>query len=297
MELRHLRYFVTAAEEGSISRAAARLNISQPAVSRQLRDLEEEFGVRLFDREPSGLRLTESGETALTHARDLLRRALAMTNTLQQSGRKVRKSLRVGFIPTALPGFLADGLRRFNAEHDQTCVQIREMNPRDQEAALRAGELDLALLGTACPEVKREFATAPILKSPLSVVLPDHHLLALRKSVDLIELAGESFVSLHERHFPGRPEMMADLGERIGTALEVGVKAAGLSEALGMVAGGAGVAVLPADVDHLPHPGVVFVKMRSPRVQLTASAAWRKHDPDPEVVKLVALLKESARQK
>jgi len=297
MELRHLRYFVTAAEEGSISRAAARLNISQPAVSRQLRDLEEELGVKLFTRNAQGLTVTESGETALTHARDLLRRAKNMTEVLKRSSRGVRKSLHVGFIPTALPGFLADGMRRFNEQHDNTCVQIREMNPREQEAALRAGELDLALLGTACPGVKREFATTPILKASLSIVLPDHHLLALRKSIDLSELEGESVVSLHERHFPGRPELMADLGERAGYSLDVRVKAAGLSEALGMVAGGAGVAVLPADADQLPHPGVVFVRMSNPRIYLTSSAVWRKSDPDADVLELVGYLKAAAKRK
>jgi DNA-binding transcriptional LysR family regulator len=169
------------------------------------------------------------------------------------------------------------------------------MNPREQEAALGKGEIDLALLGAAGPEVKRRFATASILRIPLSIVLPKNHLLALRKSIDLIELEEESFVSLHERNFPGRPQLIADLSDKAGFAIEVSVKVDGLSEALGMVAGGAGVAVLPADVDRLPHPGVVFVRMRHPRVYLTSSAAWRKEDTDPEVEKLVEHLKMAGR--
>jgi len=275
MELRHLRYFVTAAEEGSISRAAARLHISQPAVSRQLRDLEEELGVKLFAREAQGLTVTEDGETALTHARDLLRRANAMTTAFKRRQAKTPKTIHVGFIPTALPGFLADGMRRFNEQHPGTCVQIREMSPREQKTALGKGEIDLALLGAPSPEVKRRFATASILRTPMSIVLPKNHLLALRKSIDLNELEGEPFVSLHERNFPGRPQLIADLSDKAGFAIEVSVKVDGLSEALGMVAGGAGVAILPADVDRLPHPGVVFVRMRHPRIYLTSSAAWR----------------------
>ncbi len=295
MELRHLRYFVTAAEEGSVSRAAARLNISQPAVSRQLRDLEDELGVKLFERQPQGLRVTESGETALTHARDLLRRANIMVSALKRLSDKPRKALRVGFIPTALPGFLAEGMRRFNERQSGVCVQIREMSPRQQETGLRGGELDLALIGTVCPELKKQFATASIHKTPLCVVLPDHHLLALRKSIDLTELADESFVSLNERHFPGRPELIRELSERAGFPIDVGVKADGLSEALGMVAGGAGVAVLPEDLDRLPHPGVVLVKMRKPRMQLTFSAAWRRNETEPAVAELVELLKKASR--
>lgn len=293
MELRHLRYLVTAAEEGSISRAAARLNISQPAVSRQLRDLEEELGAKLFVREAHGLSVTEDGETALTHARDLLRRANALTSAFKQRRARPKTTLHVGFIPTALPGFLAEGMRRFNEAHADTCVQIREMSPRQQEKALDDQEIDVALLGTPCPDVKRRYATASILRTPLSVVLPDHHLLALRKSIELKELEGEVFVSLHERHFPGRPQLIAELSEKAGFPIEISVKADGLSEALGMVAGGAGVAVLPADVDRLPHPGVVFVRMRKPRIYLTSAAVWKKEDSAPGVELLVDCLREA----
>ena len=297
MELRHLRYFVTAAEEGSISRAAARLNISQPAVSRQLRDLEDELGVKLFTREARGLNVTEDGETALTHSRDLLRRANAMSAAFKGRNAQPRKTLHVGFIPTALSGFLVNGMRRFNAMHPDICVQIREMSPRQQETALVHGEIDLALLGTPCPEVKRRFATANILRVPMCIVLPNHHLLALRKSIDLAELEGESFVSLHERHFPGRPQLIADLGEKAGFALEVSIKAHGLSEALGMVAGGAGVAVLPSDVERLSHPGVVFVKMRRPQIHLTSAAAWRREENENEVRLLVTAIQSAAKEK
>ena len=98
MELRHLRYFVMAAEEANISRAAARLNVSQPAVSRQIRDLEAEWDVQLFAREPQGLRLTPAGEVALTQARDILSRALQLGEALRPfSATNRRVTLKVGF--------------------------------------------------------------------------------------------------------------------------------------------------------------------------------------------------------
>lgn len=291
IELRHLKYFVTIAEEGSVSRAAERLNISQPAVSRQLRDLEDELGTPLFDRSSQGPTLTGSGETALLHAKDLLRRANDLMSALKPREEQSRKVLKVGYIPTALTGFLADGMRKFNESNENTCVQIREINPAQQETALREGELDLALLGSACPELQKDYSISPILRVALSVLLPDNHLLALRKSIDLIELADETFVSLNERDFPGRPEMLAELSEKARFPIKVGVKAEGLSEALGMVAGGAGIAVLPEDVANMPHPGVVFVKMKRPRIFLESSAVWKKHGPEPEVVELVGVLK------
>ena len=293
MELRHLRYFVMAAEERNISRAAARLNISQPAVSRQIRDLEGELGVPLFDRESTGLKLTEAGEAALSHARDLLRRAEGLEAAMEVFKRNPKRALRIGFIPTALPGFLARALRVFNQQHDDVCTQIREMSPLDQERALREGEIDVALLGSPCPQLVEEFEGETILTTPMAIVLPDDHLLALRKSIDLAELEGEPFVSLHERNFPGRPAMIADLSKRAGITLDVRMKAEGLQELLGLVAGGAGVGVLPGDVDQLPHPGVVFVKMRKPKLQLKSAALWRADRESPELLGLVALLKEA----
>ena len=296
MELRHLRYFVMAAEERNISRAAARLNISQPAVSRQIRDLEQELGIALFERESSGLHLTEAGQTALLHAQDLLRRARPtdLATAMEVFKQPSKRALRVGFIATALPGFLTASLRTFNRSHHGVCTQIRELSPLQQEQALRAGEIDIALLGTPCPELKKEFRTEVILKTPMAIVLPDDHLLALRKSIDLAELADEPFVSLHEKHFPGRPALLADLCERAGFTAKVRLKAAGLQELLGLVGGGAGVGVLPEDVHQLPHPGVVFVKMRKPRLNLTSSAVWRQDQESTDLLELIALLKSSA---
>ena len=118
MELRHLRYFVMAAAERNISRAASRLSISQPAVSRQIRDLEAELGVTLFDRESDGLHLTDAGETALAHAKDLLRRTTDLELAMDVFKQPSKRSLRIGFIATALPGFLASSLRTFNRSHD-----------------------------------------------------------------------------------------------------------------------------------------------------------------------------------
>ena len=296
MELRHLRYFVMAAAEQSISRAAARLNISQPAVSRQIRDLEEELGVMLFDRDSHGLNLTEPGQTALSHAKDVLRRAGDLKLAMDVFNRPTRETIRIGFIATALPGFLAGAMRRFNQQRSDVCIQIREMSPVEQEKALREGEIDLALLGTPCPQLASEFRVEPILKTPMAIVLPDDHLLSLRKSVDLAELAGEPFVSLHEKNFPGRPALLSDLCGRAGFVADVVQKADGLQEMLGLVAGGAGVGVLPQDASQLPHSGVVFVKMRRPTHTLVSSAVWKREGESRALKEMVDLLKSGAKK-
>lgn len=292
MELRHLRYFVMAAEEANISRAASRLNVSQPAVSRQIKDLEEELGLPLFLRERNGLRLTEGGSSALAHAREILRQSNTMVEAMDAlASREKAVSVKVGFLPTALPGFLADGMRRFNREYKDQSVQIFEMPPSKQEEALRNGEIDLALIGEVSPEVKRDFNVATIRRTELAMVVPDDHRLAKRKSVDLSEFRDDTFATLHEKQFPGRPEMMAEMFSKAGISPDVTMRASGLSELLGLVGGGSLVAMAPADLVQLPHSGVVFLKLRKPKLTMLFSAAWRKTGDQSGVEALVELMK------
>lgn len=137
-----------------------------------------------------------------------------------------------------------------------------------------------------CVFVKRK----PMLKTPIAAVLPDSHPLARRKSIDLAELSEERFVSLDQKFFPGRPQLMEELGKRAGFSPDIRFFARGFSELLGLIAGGAGVAVLPADVAQLPHPQVVFLTLRRPRFSLVSSAAWRKADEDEIFLELITLL-------
>lgn len=283
-----------AAEETNISRAAARLNVSQPAVSRQIKDLEAELGVKLFEREHNGLRITEAGGTALAHARELLRQSSTMIEAMQAFAKRGQVvSIKVGFLPTALPGFLAEGMRKFNRTYQNVCVQIFEMTPSEQEDALRDGRIDVALIGDPCPEIRRDFFVETVRKTEMAIVVPDDHRLAKRKSVDLAELGNDTFVSLDEKHFPGRPQMMADMFSKAGINPEVTIRANGLSELLGVVGGGAGVAMAPADLNQLPHGGVVFLKMKKPRLTLLFSAAWRKGSGEEAVETFVKVLQES----
>jgi len=130
-----------------------------------LRGLKEALGIDLFRRKAHGLDITEDREAALTHDRDLLRMVKLMTETFKCHHKIQRKTIQVGFIPAALTGFLANGKRLFNSENPDTCVQIRKMSPRQQEKALVESEINLALLDTACPEVKRRFEHVDLLDS------------------------------------------------------------------------------------------------------------------------------------
>jgi DNA-binding transcriptional LysR family regulator len=199
-------------------------------------------------------------------------------------------TIRVAYLPTALPVFLADGLLQFRKAYGDTCVIISEMTPREQATALADGTIDLALLGEPWPEIKKSFSTEVLHKTTVGLALPQGHGLASRKSLDLTDLRDEVFVSLSEDRFPTRPQMMEKLFSKAGFEPRVLMKANGLSELLGMVASGIGLALVPMEMDRLATSGVVFVPLKRPRHSLHFTAAWREGTCAPFVKVLVGFL-------
>lgn len=296
MELRHLRYFVMAAEEENISHAAARLHVSQPAVSRQIHNLEDELGVRLFDRAQHGLVLTPAGQAALPQAQAILRQTLFLEQSMHHLRTQEKTaSLKIGFIPSALPGLLAEALKTYNRTHPHVCAKIFEMTPREQERALAKNEIDLALLGAPRAVLRERYQHRPIREAHMAIVVSAEHPLAHRQSLDLAELGAETFLSLDEEHFPRRHKSISTLFAKAGIKPKIALHASGLTELLGLVGAGVGIALIPDDVSKLAHPGVVFIKMRRPVFKLASAAVWRKTPQRPEIEDLVDLL-ESAGQ-
>lgn len=283
MELRHLRYFVTVAEELNISRAAARLRISQPAVSRQLRDLEQELGVELLHRGNSKLKLTDAGEAFLAHARDLLRRSNNAATEMARFRPKAKRQFTVGYLAPIL-ATLTPALRTFGQKHPEVEVVLREMAPADQVKALRAGHIDLALPGNTCPELANEFELVELEHIPFEVVLPDHHLLALRKRIALAELKDDPFIGFDESRFPGRNEVICQACQQAGFTPRLVHRVESLSALLAKVAAGDGVTLTPREVGQLPHPGAVLVPLKPPVPSVISAAVFRKGETKPLLV-------------
>src|ERR1041385_8343418 len=294
MELRHLRYFVTVAEELNISRASARLRISQPAVSRQLRDLEGELRVALFIREKHGLKLTPAGQSFLAHARDLLRRSGDAVKEMAAFSEQAKESLTVGYIAPVLSSILTPALRSFSQAHPHTEVVLREMTPGEQVKALRAGRIDLALLGNPCAELDLEFTMTVLTRLPLQAVLPDNHLLALRKRLALSELEGESFIGFSEETFPGRNDAICAGCQSAGFTPRFKHYVENLTALPALVAAGKGVTLAPAEVSQLPHPQAVFVPLTPPAPTVVSAAARRKDDPNPLLLELLECCRNGA---
>jgi DNA-binding transcriptional LysR family regulator len=287
MELRHLRYFVTVAEELNVSRASARLRISQPAVSRQLRDLEQELGVELFARGKSKLKLTPAGEAFLAHARDLLRRSNEAAKEMEQFRPQTGRTVTVGYIAPVLASMLTPALRVFGQKSPEVEVVLREMAPGEQVKALREGKIDLALPGNSCPALSDEFEVVVLGQIPFEAVLPDNHLLALRKRIALAELKDETFIGFDEEEFPGRNDVICAVCQEAGFTPRLRYRVASLSALLAKVAAGNGVTLTPKEVGQLPHPGAVLIPLKPPVTSVNSTALFRKGEPNPALVDLM----------
>lgn len=286
MEIRHLKYFCTAAEEGSISRAARRLFVSQPAVSRLIHDMEEELGGPLFQRSRQGLQLTAAGERLLGYARQILclfNEALTMT----AHGGTPERTVHIGFLSASLTSYIAPMLGRLRELCPGVTVKLHELLPGEQIERLRKRVVDLALLGSPCGSVKDEFATALLRQLPQNVILPAKHRLARRKDIALEDLRTETFVGFNEDVFPGRNQMIQRSCAAAGFAPQLGSQAEGLVALLGMVGSGGGVSIVPNEVASLPHPGVVFRPLRDHMAPEQFSVVWRRDDTRPMVRCLV----------
>jgi DNA-binding transcriptional LysR family regulator len=294
MEFHQLRYFVAAAEELSMSRAAERVHVSQPALSRQIALLEDEIGVLLFDRVKKRIHLTDAGRFFLGKARQLLCDAESGIQRTREEFGGVRRTLRLGFIGPFLDDLVTPAVREFQQRHAKSKVSLFDLPPSAQIERLRKHELDAAILGNIEDHERAEFSIRRISKHKMAVVLPEDHKLAGRKSIKLAELKIDEWVSLSDTFFPGRREFLTNIGQQAGFLPRITAELDSLPLMLAAVATGGGVGIIPAHARKLPHAGCVFVEFTKPSVTTQLLLVLTKQAPTPELAGLVTLLAERA---
>jgi DNA-binding transcriptional LysR family regulator len=292
MELRHYRYFLAAAEELNISKASRRLNVSQPAMSRLIRDLEDELGAPLFKRERFGIALTPSGETFLSYARQILDLSNEATRVLRNQPAHM-PTITIGFITSSLGSFFGAALKSIRDAHPDLMVKIHELSPADQVKALHKSQIDIALIGNPCGSVHDEFDTCVLFEMPMEAVLPVGHRLAKRKRLTLKELKYDDFIGYSEESFPGRNQTIINACRVAGFKPTLNYQADSLVEVLTLIGAGTGVCLMPADVVSLPHPGTVFLPIREKLEPIRFTAAWRRDDDRSVIDELIICLKDA----
>ena len=195
MDLRHLHYFVTVAEESGVGRAAARLHISQPPLTRQIRKLEEEIGATLFIRRKQGMQLTEAGQFFLKEARRILSLSQRAVEMAQAVGRGEAGRLEIAYVAPVFHGFLPRAIRAFRKRFPHAELGIREMESYQQVQELLDKRIDLGCPGVPFPGLEDQLVFEQVNEVRLYVALPPGHPLARRREVALRALSDEVFIS------------------------------------------------------------------------------------------------------
>ena len=294
MEFHQLRYFVAAAEELSISRAANRLHVTQPALSRQVAVLEEELGVALFDRIKKRIHLTEAGRFFLPKARQLICDAETSLQQVQEQFGNAKRTLRLGLLSIFMDDLVAPAVREFRQRHPKTQVSLFELSPRAQLDRLREHELDAAMLGNLEESDRQQFSVHRLSRNHMAAVLPDDHPLAAKKTIKLSALAKERWISLSDSLFPGRRELMRRICGQAGFEPNIVSELDSISMILGAVATGDGVAILPSHAQKLPHTGSVFVKLAAPVPYTDLYMVMPRGEVCREIATLTTLIEEHA---
>ncbi len=253
MELRHLRYFVAVAEAENVSRAALRLHVSQPALSRQVRDLEDELAFPLFERTAKSLRLTEAGRAFLGEARAVLQRAEEAVKSARAIYSGARGEVHIGYAPSPTVRILPPTLRSFQAQAPQVRVKLHDLSTEEMLAGVREGKLQVAFLVRPTRAMLRGVRFEDLACDPMRLAVPPGHRFARVRSVPLAQAAQEPLVAYSRRDYPeyheyldrlfarvnARPRIVEehDSGTSLIAAIEAGSGAAIVADSMSCIAG------------------------------------------------------------
>jgi DNA-binding transcriptional LysR family regulator len=297
MELRHVRYFVAVAEELHFGRASARLRIAQPALSRQIRQLEEEVGADLFDRAARTLELTAAGREFFDGARETLALAERTIYRARRAHGEEAGRLSVAFVPPMLESPEAVRiLRRFHDRHPAVRVSVSALQTVEQWDALRRGRVQVGFLYHASEEPG--LVCTPLWRQEILLAVPSAHRLARETgSVPLAEVASEPFLWFERAAAPFPHDLIRQLFEARGLTMRVVEEVASEEARLSLVAGGLGVTLVPGTADGPGRPGVSFRRVQEidfgVQVFAVHEGGRRSRVVDAFVVEMRAALEES----
>jgi len=265
VELRHLRYFVTVAQERNFTRAAEKLHIAQPPLSRQIQQLEEELGLPLFDRDSRPLRTTDAGRLLFEHATQVLERVEGMRTLMRRMRSAERPRFVIGFVSSTIYAALPNLIRRFRAAVPEVDLSLVEMTSLEQIAALKDGRIDVGFgrIRFDDPAVRRDV----LREERLVAALPLSHPLAARKGpVSLAELAGEPLIVYPRQPRPSYADQVISLFHDHGLEPLIVHEARELQTAVGLVAAEVGIAIVPLSVQRLRSDDVVYREFDDPSI-------------------------------
>jgi DNA-binding transcriptional LysR family regulator len=289
MELRHLRYFLALAEELSFTRAAERVGIAQPPFSQQIRALEQEMGVRLVDRTPRRVVLTEAGTVFAERARFILSRVGEAVVVTQQIGRGLSGHICVGFTESGcFHPAVTRTLLEFRQAYPALHVTLQENKSTNLVAMIREGTVDAAFIRPPF-EADEVVAYTPLLHEKMVVAVPRGHRLASRKATTLAGLSEEVFVFYHRDVRPGLTDTVIAACERSGFRPRLSQEAPQLTSTLNLVAAGLGISIVPESLKHLRTNDIVYLRLTGDAPQAALGVASRADGRSAAVGNFIAV--------
>ena len=286
MELRHLRYFVAVAEERNFTRAAERLHIAQPPLSRQIQQLEEYLGVALIEKGSRPLKLTEAGQFFLAHAKPLLDQVRDLKAMTQRVG-KLERTLSVGFVASTLYGLLPDIIRRYRERHPEVEVTLQEMTTVDQLKALKEGRIDVGFgrIKSEDPSIRR----IRLRDERMVVALPSGHRLAQRQDgLRLVDLLHEPLLVYPKAPRPSFADQVLAAFSEANLMPDHVTEVRELQIAMGLVAAGQGISIVPESVQGMHHRNVAYRAIEDKHAFSPVLFSVRHMDRSPELENMLA---------
>jgi len=289
MELRHLRYFVAVGEEQHFGRAAQRLRVAQPALSRQIQDLEDEIGFKLFERLPRGVKISVAGKSFLEDARRILKEVNDATMRASRVANGQSGTLRVGFAESASwHGVVPESFRQFRQRQPNAELQLTPLNSLDQVEAIRSGRLDAGFVFNM-PKSNQEFNQVKVAEHNVVLAAPKGHPLFKIKKLRLRDIGDTPFVLFPRRESPVYYDRLMHECFRHGLkSPRIVQEAVNEATILSLVSHGLGVAFVSDAIRWRCPEGVVILSAADLDVPFPLSLVWRKNNISPLLAKFVS---------
>jgi DNA-binding transcriptional LysR family regulator len=293
MELRHLRYFITVAEELHFGHAAEKLLIAQPPLSQQIRQLEDEIGVELFRRTKRKVELTESGKVFLEEARAALKQVESAVRAAQRAKRGEIGHLTLGFVGSAAYQFLPPVVRRYREQFPGVELELHEMTTAQQVTALENGQINVGLLR---PPIESLLLVSEIVTNEtLVVALPENHELVTHTTLNLTDLRDMPFIIFPRLQGASFYDQIINICQQAGFQPRIVQEAVQMHTIVSLVAAEIGIALVPASVQNLGRSGVTYRTLAEKPPATSLALAWLRDVEVPVLQNFIAIAKEIAR--
>ncbi len=292
MELRYLLYFATVADEQSFTRAAEKLRIAQPAISQQIRTLEEELEVKLLLRTKRSVRLTAAGQVFLREAKDILNRVEQSRVHARRAAQGATGTLSIGCFGWTASLFLPELIHAYRTRYPVVRVTLDEQLPREQLEALEAGRIDVGFTRSLPKSKVSRFLQERVYRDRVVAALPNRHALAGSREISLEQLADEDWVFLSRRTSPEVVDEFTLLCANAGFSPRIINEAARIQTVFTMIAAGIGVSVTPSYIRRFNPPGVSFVPIHPEPAPIDLVVARPLGEPPPTVAAFLDILRQ-----